>query len=251
MTDKERKESLRRKNERIVTLQEIVNKQDGLIASLKEALRTRDEIVENYKQQAVSLKKMVANLESEIAILRDDLKLIKNQYMKPTGKRPIIIAVVGPSGSGKTTACRVTEKASGINLICSYTTRQMREGEIDGVDHYFVSESEMPPREQMLAYTFFGGNHYWTTLDQVMDRNLYIVDEEGLRMLYKDSRYDVVSIYINRSERDGIDSERKDRDAEREPIPVGQYDFVVENDCPEDTFICRFFRTVMKVFMDN
>lgn len=46
---------------------------------------------------------------------------------------------MGASASGKTTVERLLEKM-GINRIISYTTRPMRDGEVDGVDYHFVSE---------------------------------------------------------------------------------------------------------------
>ena len=48
----------------------------------------------------------------------------------------IIVALVGPSGCGKTTLGKYL-KDMGFNWISSYTTRPMREGETDGVEHKF------------------------------------------------------------------------------------------------------------------
>ena len=71
-----------------------------------------------------------------------------------------ILAIVGPSGSGKTTLAEHLKDKLNIPVIVSYTTRPIRDGEIDGKDHHFVSEQDMPPHEKMLAYTKFGGYHY-------------------------------------------------------------------------------------------
>ena len=65
--------------------------------------------------------------------------------------KPIIICIVGPSGSGKTTMARFLEKALDIPMLVSYTTRPKRPNEIDGVDHRFVTEDQMPSRDKMLA----------------------------------------------------------------------------------------------------
>ena len=77
--------------------------------------------------------------------------------------KPLIIAIVGASGSGKTTLSKLLEEQCGIIPIVSYTTRPKRIEETNGVEHWFVSEDEMPARNLMLAYTVFGGYHYWAT----------------------------------------------------------------------------------------
>ena len=77
-------------------------------------------------------------------------------------KKTKIIAVVGPSGSGKTTAVEFASKALGIPVLVSYTTRPMREGEVNFKDHVFVTEKEIPSQSKMLAFTRFGGYQYWS-----------------------------------------------------------------------------------------
>lgn len=91
-----------------------------------------------------------------------------------------ILAIIGPSGCGKTTLVDHLSKTLHIPAIVSYTTRPMRPGETNGIEHYFVSENEMPKTEDMLAYTKFGNYHYWTTPQQVLEGiNFYIIDEKG------------------------------------------------------------------------
>ena len=80
--------------------------------------------------------------------------------------KPLIYAVVGASGCGKNTATQIMEEL-GIPSLVSFTTRDMRPGEINGKEHWFVPENYIPPKDRMLAYTYFGGKHYWTTIDQI------------------------------------------------------------------------------------
>lgn len=100
-------------------------------------------------------------------------------------KKPIIIALVGASGSGKTTLSLYLQDKLAIPAVCSYTTRPMRPGEVNGREHWFVTEAEyerMAATESLLAYTKFGGYHYWTLESQVA-KNLittYVIDEKGL-----------------------------------------------------------------------
>ena len=54
-----------------------------------------------------------------------------------------LLVVSGPSGSGKTSLCKaLCVKNSGFTLSISTTTRDMREGEANGVDYHFVSREE-------------------------------------------------------------------------------------------------------------
>lgn len=140
----------------------------------------------------------------------------------------MIVAIVGPSGSGKTSLARFVGRALGLPVVCSYTTRPKRNGEINGEDHYFVNDEDMPSKEKMLAYTKFGGYHYWTLKSQVDGTAIYVVDEEGLRMLNRNG-CSVLSVYIERSYID-VASDRKKRDIERNAIPLNDYDIVFVND---------------------
>lgn len=93
-----------------------------------------------------------------------------------------LITITGPSGAGKDTVAQMLSDLGGYKVICSYTTRPKREGEIDGWQHYFVEKCDVP-HDKMLAYTQYGGYEYWTTIDQVTDKAIYVIDEDGLKAL--------------------------------------------------------------------
>ncbi len=162
--------------------------------------------------------------------------------------KPIIIALVGASGSGKTTLSFYLQEHDGIPAVCSYTTRPMREGEINGRDHWFVGHDHPIP-EKPLAYTFFGGNHYWTDPAQITAPiTTYVIDEKGLVELKEKwgDKYKIVSVYIKRPNLHEIDENRKQRDLERMTLDIDLYDIVLYNDKDLDSFLTTAFTTIAK-----
>lgn len=152
----------------------------------------------------------------------------------------LIIAIVGQSGTGKTTLGRYLSEKFGYRWVSSYTTRKMRDGETDGIDHCFVDVSEMPERSEMMAYTLFGGNHYWTTIGQFGDgANVYVIDEKGLlemEDIAKKNGANILSVYVRRNNID-VDSERIARDNDRMVLDEDYYDIVLDNDADLSSFL--------------
>jgi guanylate kinase len=78
-----------------------------------------------------------------------------------------LLVIVAPSGAGKTSLVRalITQRPS-IQLSISFTTRQPRPGEHDGVDYFFVSHQEFEQRRaagEFLESAEVHGNLYATS----------------------------------------------------------------------------------------
>lgn len=145
-----------------------------------------------------------------------------------------LITITGPSGAGKDTVARMMSEMTDWPVLCSYTTRPMREGEVNGREHYFVEHVNVSPTK-MLAYTFYGGYDYWTRLDQVKDTAIYVIDEVGLvELKEKHPDIEVYSIYVSswlpvRLTR-GVKLPRIIRDVERfRNAPQIKYNMVIHN----------------------
>lgn len=154
-----------------------------------------------------------------------------------------IIAIVGPSGSGKTTISRAMAEG-GIPDIVSYTTRPMRPGETQGVEHRFITHHEaisIIETKAIAAYTEFGGEMYFTTLDQLREHPYctYVIDEDGLQMLQSmtaDIGFEVIPVFVQRNADDikeTVDAARMARDEHRSWFSRDYYDILVNNDAPD------------------
>ena len=78
-----------------------------------------------------------------------------------------LFVLAAPSGGGKTSLVRaLLEREPGIRLSVSYTTRQPRPGEQDGVHYHFVDESKfmaLKDAGEFLEHAHVHGNWYATS----------------------------------------------------------------------------------------
>ena len=96
-----------------------------------------------------------------------------------TGK---LIVISAPSGTGKTTLVKRLLKRE-LNMVASvsFTTRPMRENEIEGIDYSFVDESkfkQMVEMDEFLEYATVFGNYYGTQR-KIVSNNL----QKGLNVI--------------------------------------------------------------------
>ena len=104
-----------------------------------------------------------------------------------------ILIISGPSGSGKSTLCKEMFKSvDNAFFSISTTTRPMREGEIDGVDYYFVSKDKFQKdikNSEFLEWAEVHGNYYGTSLGSVQkalnDGKLIVfdIDVQGFELV--------------------------------------------------------------------
>lgn len=80
--------------------------------------------------------------------------------------RGVLIVISGPSGAGKGTICKaLLEKHKNIYLSVSATTRMPREGEVEGVNYYFLTKEDFEEKVRnngFLEYANVHGNFYGT-----------------------------------------------------------------------------------------
>ena len=86
-------------------------------------------------------------------------------------KKGLLIVVSGPSGTGKGTVCKeLLAKLPEMAYSISATTRQPREGELDGVNYYFLTRekfTQMIEEGGFLEWAEVYGNYYGTPLPMI------------------------------------------------------------------------------------
>lgn len=107
---------------------------------------------------------------------------------------------VGQSASGKTTIANILETQYGYKQVESYTTRKPRYDDERG--HIFVNEEEFKNLGELAAYTFYNGNHYGTTFEQLEKCDVYVIDVPGVESLLeklKDDKRPICILYFRTS----------------------------------------------------
>lgn len=101
---------------------------------------------------------------------------------------------VGKSASGKTTIANMLAEKHGLIQVESYTTRSPR---FDGEKgHIFISEDEFIDLGELAAYTYYDGNHYGTTFEQLSKCDIYVIDIPGAESLLQKLKDDTRPICI-------------------------------------------------------
>ena len=163
-----------------------------------------------------------------------------------------LIVISAPSGSGKTTICRaLLERVEGLSLSVSYTTRERRPGETDGVDYYFVDEvkfGNILNSNGFLENARVYGRRYGTSraaVESIVSRGLDAVleiDVQGGRSV-KAAVPEAVLIGILPPDQETLrarlfargrdtreEMERRLTEARQELVALKEYDYLVVND---------------------
>lgn len=120
-------------------------------------------------------------------------------------KKGILIVISGPSGAGKGTICKaLLEKRDDLHISVSCTTRQPRNGEVDGVNYHFMTKEEFKKgivNDDFLEYAEVYGNFYGTPktgVQELLDEGKNVILEIDIQgaLKVKETMEEGVFIFI-------------------------------------------------------
>jgi guanylate kinase len=164
-----------------------------------------------------------------------------------------ILVLSGPSGSGKSSLCKELFKSMDkYYFSISTTTREPREGEVDGVDYFFVSKEQFKAdieKGYFLEWAEVHGNYYGTSMKPVLkaleDEKIVIfdIDVQGFDIIKEKVGNLCTSVFIttptlgdlkSRLISRGTDStetiEKRLTNAKVEMQHINSYDYLIIND---------------------
>ena len=113
-----------------------------------------------------------------------------------------VIALMGEAGTGKDTLMQkiLKENPGKFNEIISCTTRPMREGEVHGVNYYYLTPGEFIDRlskNEMFEMAEFNGWYYGMSVDALKEDiiNIGVLNPEGIRSLLAHPDVDVIAVF--------------------------------------------------------
>ena len=167
-------------------------------------------------------------------------------------ERGVLIVVSGFSGAGKGTIVKkIIEESDNYALSISMTTREPREGEVEGVSYFFVSKErfeEAISNGELVEYANYVGNYYGTPKKNVEDmleqgKDVILEIEMQGAMQVKTRFPDAVLVFVTPPNADelkrrlmsrGTESEevvnKRMRRAYEESAFVDRYDYLLVND---------------------
>ena len=92
--------------------------------------------------------------------------------------------VVGRTASGKDSLTRAIADKLNLKILSSYATRPKRPGET--TEHIFISPEDIEQyKDDIVAYTKIGEYEYFSTKQQLLESDFYIIDPNGVEFLQK------------------------------------------------------------------
>ena len=163
-------------------------------------------------------------ISSKISYLRAALTQCCRFYSPSMVARPLVLC--GPSGVGKSTivARITTEFPDAFGFSVSHTTRQPREGEVDGVNYHYVDVETMKTaieKDEFIEHAVFSGNMYGTSkaaVKTVMDQGkicILDIDMQGVIQIKK-TDMNPLFVFIKPPSMDELERRLRGRQTETE-----------------------------------
>ena len=169
-----------------------------------------------------------------------------------------ILVISGPSGSGKSSLMHeMMKRVEDTYFSISTTTRQKRDGEIEGKDYFFISKDEFKQgieEGNFLEWARVHDNYYGTSLKQILKELnagktvIFDIDVQGHKIAQEKFGNIITSVFVTTPSQEvlkdrlvqrGTDSaesiQKRLNNAISEMTRVKEYDFLLVNDYFEKT----------------
>ena len=114
-----------------------------------------------------------------------------------------MLVLIGASASGKTEIAKILISNYKFKKMVTYTTREIRDGEVDGVDYHFVSEEEFKIKKdnkEFLETAVYHNTYYGSPRKGADFYKVIIVEPKGANSIYKNKIPNTVFIFLETDE---------------------------------------------------
>ena len=176
--------------------------------------------------------------------------------MNESQNKTKLLVISGSSGVGKGTVIKsLLEKCPDLNLSISCTTRSKREGEVHGVNYFYLTQEEFDKavaQDEFLEWAKFSGNCYGTKKSYIEEclanqKNVLLeIDTQGALQI-KEKMPEALLIFIAPPSFEELEARLRGRHTETEEAiqkrlecvkseleNSKQYDYVIVNDKVEN-----------------
>ncbi len=176
--------------------------------------------------------------------------------MNESQNKTKLLVISGSSGVGKGTVIKsLLEKCPDLNLSISCTTRNKREGEVHGVNYFYLTQEEFDnavAQDEFLEWAKFSGNCYGTKKSYIEEclanqKNVLLeIDTQGALQI-KEKMPEALLIFIAPPSFEELEARLRGRHTETEEAiqkrlkcvkseleNSKQYDYVIVNDKVEN-----------------
>lgn len=119
-----------------------------------------------------------------------------------------IIALFGKPGSGKDTIAKALCEDFRYEKAVMCTTRPIRDGEIDGIDYYFLEDDVYRAKQSCGSFIYDGAFRCWnyglSAYEVESKENVVIVANPNMFDCLKDKYPDIITFYIDGGEVESI-----------------------------------------------